>query len=117
MTDAAWMQRAIELSRRGFPAPNPHVGCVLVRDGHVVGEGWHEQAGKPHAEAIALANAGASARGSTAYVTLEPCDHFGRTPPCSLALIEAGVKRVVIACEDPNLKAAGGADRLRAAGI
>lgn len=111
------MDRAIRLSRRGFPAPNPHVGCVLVRDGEIVGEGWHAYAGAPHAEAMALANAGGRARGADAYVTLEPCDHHGRTPPCSLALLNAGVARVFVAVADPNPRAAGGAARLRAAGI
>jgi diaminohydroxyphosphoribosylaminopyrimidine deaminase / 5-amino-6-(5-phosphoribosylamino)uracil reductase len=98
--------------------PNPRVGCVLLRDGQVVGEGWHERAGEPHAEPRALAMAGEAARGATAYVTLEPCDHQGRTPPCTLALIEAGVARVVYALEDPNPQVAGaGATRLRAHGI
>lgn len=112
------MREAIALSARGFPAPNPHVGCV-IQDAHgqIVGRGWHEAAGQPHAEAMALAEAGDRARGGTAYVTLEPCDHHGRTPPCSLALIAAGVARVVVACPDPNPVAAGGAARLRAAGI
>ncbi len=111
------MDRAIRLARRGFPAPNPHVGCVLVREGRVVGEGWCPYAGGPHAEAMALANAGEAARGADAYVTLEPCDHHGRTPPCSLALLNAGVARVFVAVADPNPKAAGGAHRLRAAGV
>lgn len=113
----AWMRRAIELSSRGFPAPNPHVGCVLVRDGEVVGEGWHEYAGGPHAEVNALTAAGDRARGATAFVTLEPCNHTGRTGPCSEALIRAGVREVVVACPDPNPKAAGGAERLRSVGI
>ena len=111
------MDRAVRLSRRGFPAPNPHVGCVLVKEGAVVGEGWCPYAGGPHAEAMALAHAGASARGADAYVTLEPCDHHGRTPPCSLALLNAGVARVFVAVAETNPKAAGGAARLRAAGI
>ncbi len=113
--DARFMRRAIELSKNGFPAPNPHVGCVLVRDGETVGEGWHEHAGGPHAEVAALV--GANATGADAYVTLEPCNHRGRTGPCSVALIEAGVKRVVFACPDPNLEAVGGGERLRGAGI
>lgn len=113
----AYMDRAIRLARRGFPAPNPRVGCVLVRDGRVVGEGWCPYAGGPHAEAMALASAGEAARGADAYVTLEPCDHHGRTPPCSLALLKAGVARVFVAVADPNPKAAGGAHRLREAGI
>ncbi|MCX7800372.1 MAG: bifunctional diaminohydroxyphosphoribosylaminopyrimidine deaminase/5-amino-6-(5-phosphoribosylamino)uracil reductase RibD [Fimbriimonadales bacterium] len=117
MTDREAMARAVRLSRRGFPAPNPRVGCVLVRDGAVVGEGWHRFAGGPHAEAEALSQAGERARGATAYVTLEPCNHHGRTPPCSAALIAAGVRRVVAACADPNPLAAGGAEALRAAGV
>ena len=114
------MSRAFELARRGLYTtdPNPRVGCVLVKDGSVVGEGWHERAGGPHAEAAALASAGAAAKDSTAYVTLEPCDHHGRTPPCSLALIAAGITRVVYAIDDPNPAVAGnGAARLRAQGI
>jgi diaminohydroxyphosphoribosylaminopyrimidine deaminase / 5-amino-6-(5-phosphoribosylamino)uracil reductase len=112
-----FMRRAIALSRRGYPAPNPHVGCVIVRDGEVVGEGWHKHAGGPHAEVEALRAAGPSARGATAYVTLEPCNHHGRTPPCSEALIQAGLARVVVACSDPNPKAAGGMETLAAHGI
>ncbi|MCC7434753.1 MAG: bifunctional diaminohydroxyphosphoribosylaminopyrimidine deaminase/5-amino-6-(5-phosphoribosylamino)uracil reductase RibD [Methanoregulaceae archaeon] len=115
MTDLEAMARAIRLAGRGYPAPNPRVGCVIVRDGLVIGEGWHEAAGRPHAEVMALANG--DAKGATAYVTLEPCNHHGRTPPCAEALIEAGVSRVVVAVEDPNPEAAGGVARLRAAGI
>jgi diaminohydroxyphosphoribosylaminopyrimidine deaminase/5-amino-6-(5-phosphoribosylamino)uracil reductase len=118
--DRAAMARAFELARNGLYTtdPNPRVGCVLMKDGEVVGEGWHVRAGLPHAEANALAAAGSLARGATAYVTLEPCNHYGRTPPCSLALIEAGVARVVYALEDPNPEVAGqGAARLRAHGI
>jgi diaminohydroxyphosphoribosylaminopyrimidine deaminase / 5-amino-6-(5-phosphoribosylamino)uracil reductase len=118
--DRLHMARALELARRGLYTtdPNPRVGCVLVRQGSVVGEGWHERAGGPHAEAAALLAAGGAARGATAYVTLEPCDHHGRTPPCSLALIDAGVSRVVYTIDDPNPAVAGnGAARLRAQGI
>jgi len=115
--DERYMRRAIVLARRGFPAPNPHVGCVLVRNGEIVGEGYHHHAGAPHAEAAALAAAGDRAAGADAYVTLEPCNHFGRTPPCSEALIRAGVRRVVVACADPNPKAAGGLTRLQEVGI
>lgn len=111
------MRRAIALSKRGYPAPNPRVGCVLARDGAIVGEGWHAYAGGPHAEVAALAAAGDLSRGSTAYVTLEPCNHQGRTGPCSLALIEAGVSHVVAAVRDPNSKAAGGGEALAAAGV
>ena len=118
--DAVWMQRALELAAhgRGTTHPNPMVGCVLVQDDAVVGEGWHERAGGPHAEASALAAAGERARGATAYVTLEPCAHQGRTPPCADALVAAGVARVVVASPDPDARVAGaGIDRLRAAGI
>jgi diaminohydroxyphosphoribosylaminopyrimidine deaminase / 5-amino-6-(5-phosphoribosylamino)uracil reductase len=118
--DHQHMSRAFELARRGLYTtdPNPRVGCVLVKDGSVVGEGWHERAGGPHAEAAALAHAGTGAHGATAYVTLEPCDHHGRTPPCSLALIAAGIRRVVYTLDDPNPAVAGnGAARLRAQGI
>lgn len=114
------MARALQLATRGLETtdPNPRVGCVLVRDGEVVGEGWHARAGGPHAEAVALAAAGERARGATAYVTLEPCDHHGRTPPCSLALIDAGVARVVYALRDPDPRVRGNGDeRLRRAGI
>ena len=118
-TATAWMQRALELAASGrWPDPNPRVGCVLVGlDGAVVGEGHHEGAGNPHAEIAALARAGEAARGSTAYVTLEPCAHSGRTGPCAEALVAAGVVRVVFAQSDPNPEAAGGADVLRAAGV
>ena len=114
------MARALELARHGLytTTPNPRVGCVLVRDGTVVGEGWHERAGEAHAEVMALRAAGERARGATAYVTLEPCAHFGRTPPCCDALIAAGVSRVIAAMEDPNpLVAGNGIAALRAAGI
>jgi diaminohydroxyphosphoribosylaminopyrimidine deaminase/5-amino-6-(5-phosphoribosylamino)uracil reductase len=118
--DHAFMARALQLAAQGLTTttPNPRVGCVLVRDGQVLAEGWHERAGGPHAEAHALALAGKAAKGTTAYVTLEPCSHYGRTPPCADALIAAGVVRVVAAMEDPNPKVAGtGMARLAAAGI
>ncbi|MDI5986242.1 bifunctional diaminohydroxyphosphoribosylaminopyrimidine deaminase/5-amino-6-(5-phosphoribosylamino)uracil reductase RibD [Halomonas sp. M4R5S39] len=119
-TPEAWMARALELARRGLytTAPNPRVGCVLVRNHRLVGEGFHERAGEPHAEVHALRQAGDAARGATAYVTLEPCSHQGRTGPCAVALIEAGVKAVVVAMADPNPAVAGrGLAMLREAGV
>jgi diaminohydroxyphosphoribosylaminopyrimidine deaminase / 5-amino-6-(5-phosphoribosylamino)uracil reductase len=120
MTELAWLERALELAERGrgTTAPNPVVGAVLVTDGELVGEGWHERAGGSHAEIVALEAAGERARGATLYVTLEPCAHHGRTPPCADALVEAGVARVVAAVGDPNPATNGaGFDRLRAAGV
>lgn len=118
--DRLWMARALRLAEHGryTTDPNPRVGCVLVRDERVVGEGWHRLAGGPHAEVVALEAAGGAARGATAYVTLEPCCHHGRTPPCTGALIAAGVARVVAAVEDPNPRVAGqGLAVLREAGV
>ena len=118
--DHGMMARALQLAERGLwtTSPNPRVGCVLVREGEIVGEGWHERAGEPHAEVHALRAAGELARGATAYVTLEPCSHHGRTPPCAEALIAAGVTRVVAAMRDPNpLVAGNGLAMLQAAGI
>ncbi len=118
--DRRFMAEALQLAQRGLYGtdPNPRVGCLLVRQGAVVGQGWHHRAGEPHAEVEALRMAGAAARGATAYVTLEPCNHHGRTPPCSEALIAAGVARVVAAMEDPNPRVAGGGlAALRRAGI
>ncbi len=99
--DHAWMARALQLARKGLYSthPNPRVGCVIVADGGLVGEGWHVRAGEPHAEVHALRQAGERARGATAYVTLEPCSHYGRTPPCAEALVKAGVGRVVAAMQ------------------
>lgn len=113
------MRRALVLARRGWgrTAPNPMVGAVVVRDGLVVAEGWHAEFGGPHAEAMALTLAGDRARGADVYVTLEPCAHHGKTPPCADALIAAGVRRVIVAAADPNPVAGGGIARLRAAGI
>ena len=118
--DYRQMTRALTLARRGLYGtdPNPRVGCVLVKDGRIVGEGWHQRAGEAHAEVIALDAAGERARGATAYVTLEPCCHQGRTPPCTDALLNAGIARLVAAMSDPNPQVAGrGLDILRAAGV
>jgi diaminohydroxyphosphoribosylaminopyrimidine deaminase / 5-amino-6-(5-phosphoribosylamino)uracil reductase len=118
--DLQVMRGALTLARRGLGRvwPNPAVGCVIVKDGRVVGRGWTQPGGRPHAETEALARAGAGAHGATAYVTLEPCCHWGRTPPCADALVAAGLVRVVVALEDPDPRVAGGGlARLRAAGI
>ena len=117
--DEPYMRHALGLAALGLNTtdPNPRVGCVLVRDGRIVGEGWHERAGGPHAEICALHSAGEAARGATAYVSLEPCAAQGRTPACTAALVAAGVVRVVYAAADPNPQMAGGAERLRAAGL
>jgi diaminohydroxyphosphoribosylaminopyrimidine deaminase/5-amino-6-(5-phosphoribosylamino)uracil reductase len=118
--DHGFMAQALRLAERGLysTSPNPRVGCLLVKHGVVVGEGWHQRAGDAHAETIALQRAGDQARGATAYVTLEPCSHYGRTPPCAEALIAAGVSRVVAAMQDPNPLVAGrGLALLAAAGI
>lgn len=118
--DHQWMARALRLAERGAMTarPNPRVGCVIVRDGACVGEGWHARTGEAHAEVHALRAAGDAARGAIAYVTLEPCSHFGRTPPCCDALLEAGVAEVVVAMRDPNPTVAGnGLERLRQGGV
>src|SRR5690606_37416455 len=118
--DHQHMSRALALAAQGLftTTPNPRVGCVIVRDLEVVGEGWHRRAGEPHAEIVALVQAAGAARGATVYLTLEPCSHHGRTPPCVDALIEARVGRVVVAMEDPNPLVSGrGLARLRDAGI
>jgi diaminohydroxyphosphoribosylaminopyrimidine deaminase/5-amino-6-(5-phosphoribosylamino)uracil reductase len=119
-TDEQWMERALRQAERsvGLASPNPAVGCVLVRDGALVGEGFHEYDRRDHAEIVALRQAGPLAQGATAYVTLEPCTHQGRTGPCADALIAAGVARVVVATADPNPVVHGkGLARLRAAGV
>jgi len=118
--DSVWMAQALRLAEQGLygTSPNPRVGCVVAKDGKLVGNGWHRRAGEPHAEVHALREAGDKARGATTYVTLEPCSHHGRTPPCAEALVAAGVTRVVLAVQDPNPKVAGeGIEKLRAAGI
>lgn len=118
--DQVWMQKAIELAKLGqySTRPNPNVGCVIVKDGQLIGQGFHPKAGQPHAEVFAMREAGDLARGATAYVTLEPCAHFGRTPPCAKGLVEAGVAKVVVACADPNPLVAGkGIQILKDAGI
>lgn len=119
MSDTRWMDLALMLGARGLGQvwPNPAVGCVLVRGGRVVGRGRTSAGGRPHAEVVALAQAGDAARDACAYVTLEPCNHHGQTGPCAQALIDAGVARVVVACTDPDPVAGGGIARLRAAGI
>lgn len=120
MKDEAYMDLAISLARRrkGLTHPNPTVGCVIVKDGEIVGLGYHERAGSPHAEVVALEQAGSRAKGATVYVTLEPCTHFGRTPPCTDALLEAGVKRVLVATLDRNELVRGkGIERLRSGGV
>ena len=117
--DHAMMRRALALAEKGLysATPNPRVGCVLAQGERIVGEGWHEKTGAPHAEANALAAAAKAAKGATAYVSLEPCNHHGKTPPCAEALIKAGVARVVAAIRDPNSQAAKGGEKLAAAGI
>src|SRR5476651_222853 len=112
--ERAWMRRALVLAERGWgqTAPNPMVGAVVVRDGVIVGKGFHAKYGEAHAEIVALAEAGERARGATVIVTLEPCNHHGKTPPCVDALIASGVKRVVAAVRDPGPEASGGAERL-----
>ena len=118
--DLFWMRRAIELARLGqySTKPNPNVGCVIVKDAQLLGEGHHPRAGQPHAEVFALRQAAEQAQGATAYVTLEPCAHYGRTPPCAKALVDAGVVKVVVACPDPNPLVAGkGVQILKDAGI
>ncbi|MEM7433507.1 MAG: bifunctional diaminohydroxyphosphoribosylaminopyrimidine deaminase/5-amino-6-(5-phosphoribosylamino)uracil reductase RibD [Myxococcota bacterium] len=115
--DVRFMELALEEARRGNPSPNPRVGCVIVREGDILGRGHHAEAGQAHAEVAALANAGQPVGGATMYVTLEPCNHHGRTGPCTEAIIDAGVVRVVIGCRDPADHGPSGVERLRAAGI
>src|SRR5471032_204069 len=117
--DGAFIRQALALAVRGWgqTAPNPMVGAVVVRDGEVVGEGWHTRFGAPHAEVEALRQAGDLAKGATLYVTLEPCNHQGKTPPCTDAILAAGIRRVVAATGDPSVNAGGGAAKLRENGI
>ena len=118
--DRRMMQRCLELARRGLgrTSPNPMVGAVIVKDGEIIGEGFHPRAGEPHAEVFALKAAGENARGATIYVSLEPCNHYGRTPPCSEAIVAAGLAKTVVGMVDPNpLVAGGGIKRLQEAGI
>ncbi len=120
MTDERFMSLALSLAKRrkGLTHPNPTVGAVVVKDGEIVGLGYHEEAGKPHAEVVALDQAGREAKGSTLYVTLEPCSHHGRTPPCTEAILRSGVRRVVVATLDPNPQVSGrGVERLRSEGV
>ena len=120
MNDEIFMREALRIAQNamGRTSPNPLVGAVIVKDGKIIAEGWHKQAGTPHAEINALKMAGESAKNATLYVTLEPCSHFGRTPPCAKAIIEAGIKKVVAAMQDPNPKVAGkGFEMLKNAGI
>src|SRR5271157_829326 len=118
MTDEEWMRRVVGLAEkgRGKTSPNPMVGALIVKRGKIVGEGYHAKAGGPHGEIVALRQAEAKARGGTLYINLEPCTHYGKTPPCAPQVIEAGVKRVVIGMEDPNPRVKGrGAETLRQA--
>jgi pyrimidine deaminase RibD-like protein len=120
MNDISYMRRALALARRGgaLVRPNPMVGAILVQGGKIVGKGWHRQYGEPHAEVEAIKDAGGSARGATLYVTLEPCNHQGKTPPCTEAVINAGITRAVVAMKDPNPQVAGGGNEaLMKAGI
>ena len=120
LKDQNWMQKALRLAVRGIGrvSPNPPVGCVIVKEGRVIGRGWTQPGGRPHAEVMALHQAGQQAEGATAYCTLEPCSHFGKTPPCCDALIEAGISKVVVVIKDPDLRVDGrGIKRLRAAGV
>ena len=117
--DRRLLRRAVELGRRGWGRvqPNPLVGCVIVKDGEVVGEGWHQEFGGPHAEVVALAMAAGDAAGATAYVSLEPCRHQGKTPPCARALVAAGISRVLFGAADPGERSGGGGEALREMGV
>ena len=120
LKDQNWMQKALRLAVRGIGkvSPNPPVGCVIVKEDRVIGRGWTQPGGRPHAEVMALQQAGQKAEGATAYCTLEPCSHFGKTPPCCDALIKAGISKVVVAAQDPDLRVNGrGIKRLRTAGL
>ena len=116
--DEQWMALALDVAGRGSPAPNPKVGALVVASGKVAALGWHEVAGGPHAEVVALRGAGELARGATLYVTLEPCNHYGRTPPCVDAIVAARLRRVVVGCLDPNpFVVGGGVAHLRSCGV
>ncbi|WP_456432455.1 bifunctional diaminohydroxyphosphoribosylaminopyrimidine deaminase/5-amino-6-(5-phosphoribosylamino)uracil reductase RibD [Thermosulfuriphilus sp.] len=117
--DVFFMKKALSLGHRGLgrTSPNPPVGAVVVKEGRIIGRGYHQRAGEPHAEIHALREAGPEAQGATIYVTLEPCNHYGKTPPCTQAILKAGIRRVVVGLRDPNPKAAGGLEFLRAQGL
>lgn len=115
--DERFMRRALRAGRAGRPSPNPHVGAVVAQGGELIATGYHRRAGEAHAEVMALTRAGSAARGATLYVTLEPCNHHGRTPPCTEAVIQAGIRRVVIGCKDPDPHVAGATARLKKAGV
>jgi len=118
ITDVAYIERAIQLAQKAAnPSPNPRVGAVIVKDGNIIAEGWHQRAGEAHAEIIALQKAGKRAAGATLFVTLEPCNHTGRTPPCANAIMRAGIKKVIIGMPDPSKRAGGGAHKLQKAGL
>src|SRR5207245_9067790 len=113
-----WMTTALEAGRQGLHSPNPHVGAAIVKNGELLAKAHHERAGEDHAEVAALKLAGKKASGATLYVTLEPCNHVGRTPPCTDAIVKAGIARVVVGCDDPNPHVEGGGnDKLRGAGV
>ena len=115
--DQRMMRRALRIAKRGQPSPNPHVGAIVCQGGFIVSEGYHARAGEAHAEVMAMEQAGPKSEGSTLYVSFEPCNHVGRTGPCTEAILAAGIKRVVVGCRDPAPHVAGSLERLRAAGL